>query len=145
MTIFSVLEAPGGKPEDAVFVPEGFSWGAFLFSVLWALWQRMWVVSLLLFAVLALLVVAVNLHWLESGAAALCQFGVALLFGFEARSLQVQSLERAGFRLATFVQASTRQAAELTHFFSRASTVHAVIPTRYQAAHNDTLGLFGNV
>ena len=49
MKIYTVLEPPDGKSERVAFVPEGFSWGALMFGLLWALWHRMWVVALLLF------------------------------------------------------------------------------------------------
>lgn len=142
MTIFIVLEPPDGNPERVAFVPEGFSWGALLFTVLWALWQRMWVVAALLFAVTAALTVATNLDVLGPGLAALLNFGIGLIFGFEARSLQVKSLERAGFRRAGLMEASNAEAAELAYFAGRAP----VSPdSKFRSKPDDTLGLFGNV
>ena len=52
------------KPDDsaatsAVFVPDGFSWAVFVFTGLWALWNRMWFVAAL---VIAYLLVAMLLH-----------------------------------------------------------------------------------
>ena len=124
MTIFTVLEPPDGKPDRVAFVPEGFAWGGFVFTVLWALWHRMWVVAALLFA---------RLRGAERRRAAsrcsvpasarLLQFGIALLFGFEARQLQVTSLERAGFRRAGLIQASGLEAAELAYFAGQGAGV----------------------
>ncbi len=49
MSIYTVQAPIGslGKPdfERAVFLREGFSWGAFFFSFLWLLWQRLWLVA----------------------------------------------------------------------------------------------------
>jgi hypothetical protein len=142
MRIYTVLEPPDGKPERVAFVPEGFCWGALLLGLLWALWQRMWVVAFLLFALSAMLSIATNLAWLGAGLASLLQFGIGLIFAFEARNLQVKSLERVGFRRTALIQASNAEAAELA-FFSGHSTVSRPLPIR--AAPDDTLGIFGNV
>ena len=142
MSIYTVLEPPDGKSERVAFVPEGFSWGALMFGLLWALWHRMWVVALLLFVLSAILSIATNLELLGPGFAALLQFGIGLIFAFEARSLQAKSLERVGFRRAALIQASNGDAAEHAYFSGRPAVSRA-LPIR--ATPDDTLGIFGNV
>ena len=145
MTIYTVLEPPDGKPDRVAFVPEGFAWGGFIFTFIWALWHRLWVVAALLFAVFAGLSIAVSLEVLGPGLGSLLQFGISLLFGFEARQLQLASLKRAGFRIAGLIQASRIEAAELGFFAERSVPSPAPAPTRYRAGPEDTLGIFGNV
>lgn len=145
MKTFTVLEPPDGKAERVAFVPEGFSLGALLLTVFWALWRRMWVVAALLFALTSALTIATSMGFLGEGLAALLQFGIALVFGFEARALQVRSLEAAGYRRAGFLQASRLEAAELAYFAERAPVIPAPAPSRLRAASEDTLGIFGNV
>lgn len=145
MKTFSILEPPDGSPDKVAFIREGFSWGAFLLSVLWALWHRMWVIALLLFVVFAALAVAAKLEVIRSDLAALVQFAIVLLFGFEARNLQAQALERTGFRHTGLIQATSLEAAELTYFAGRAPDMAAPAPSRLRAAPDDTLGIFGNV
>lgn len=145
MTIYTVLEPPDGKPDRVAFIPEGFAWGGFVFTFVWALWHRLWVVAALLFAVFAGLSIAVSLEVLGPGLGSLLQFGVSLLFGFEARQLQLASLERAGFRRAGLIHASRLEAAELAFFAGRAVPSPAPVPTRYRTGPEDTLGIFGNV
>lgn len=145
MTIFTVLEPPDGKPERVAFVPEGFSLGALLFSLLWALWHRMWIIGALLFALTSGVTVAANLDVIGSGLAALLQFGIILIFAFEARSLEVRSLERAGYRRSGLIQASNCEAAELAYFAGRAPQAPEFPSVRLRAAPDDALGLFGNV
>jgi hypothetical protein len=145
MTIYTVLEPPDRKPDRVIFVPEGFAWAGFIFTFLWALWHRLWVVAALLFAVFAGLSIAVNLEVIGPGLGSLLQFGVSLLFGFEARQLQLSSLERAGFRRAGIIQASGLEAAELAFFAGRAPPSPVSAPSRYRAGPEDTLGIFGNV
>ena len=145
MTIFAVLEPPGAKPERIAFVGEGFAWGALAFTFLWALWQRMWVVAAMLFAASSALTVATSLDLLGPGLAALLQAGIALLFAFEARALQVISLERAGYRRLGYIQASNSEAAELAYFASREPRMSSSAPSRLRSLPDDTLGIFGNV
>ena len=145
MAIFTVLEPPDGKPERVAFVREGFSWGALLFTFLWAMWHRMWVVAAFLFALSSMLTVAVNLGFLGTGLAGLLQAGVALVFAFEARNLHAKSLEGVGFRRSGLIQANDIEAAELAYFASRAPATPEPAPARIRSAHEDTLGIFGNV
>jgi hypothetical protein len=145
MTIFTVLEPPDGKPDRVAFVPEGFAWGALIFTFIWALWHRLWVAAAVLFAAFAGLSAAVGLELLGPGLASLLQLGIALIAGFEGRQLQRSSLERAGFRHAGLVQASSLESAELDYFKGRSSPRTPSPPRRYRAAPEDTLGIFGNV
>ena len=145
MKVFTVLEPPDGKAERVAFVAEGFSGAALVLTVLWALWHRMWMVAALLFALTSAITVATNVDLLGSGLAALLQFGIGLIFAFEARALQVASLERSGFRRSGLIQASNSEAAELAYFAGRAPSVLVAAPSRLQAAHDDPLGIFGNV
>ncbi|MFO1131711.1 MAG: DUF2628 domain-containing protein [Hyphomicrobiales bacterium] len=145
MTIFAVLEPPDGKPDRVDFVPEGFSWGALLFTVVWALWHRMWMVAALLFALTSVLTVATSLEVLGPNFAALLHLGIAVIFAFEARNLEVKSLERAGFRRAGLIEAGSCEGAELAYFADRASVPPQPAPSRVQAVQDDTLGIFGKV
>ena len=147
MTLYNVLKPPDGKPDRVAFVPEGFAPGAVVFTFLWALWHRMWVVAVILFVIAAGLSIAMGLEVLDKGIGSLIQFGIGLIFGFEARSLQAQSLERAGFRRAGLIEASGLEAAELTYFAERAPAPPppAVAASRYRGGSEDTLGIFSNV
>jgi len=40
----------GGVDSDIVFVKDGFSWPAFFFTALWALWLRLWLFALIVLA-----------------------------------------------------------------------------------------------
>ncbi|MCA3554327.1 DUF2628 domain-containing protein [Aestuariivirga sp.] len=145
MKLFTVLEPPDGKPERVAFVSEGFAWSALALGFVWALWHRMWLVAALLFALTSALTVATNLELLGSGFAGLLQFGISLLFAFEARALQVASLERVGYRRSALIQASTSEAAELGYFAGRANNAPEPLSARLRGAPDDTLGIFGNV
>lgn len=145
MALFTVLEPPDGKPDRVAFIPEGFCWWAFGLTFLWALWHRMWVVTAILFAVFTALSLAVVYEVLGPGLGSLLQFGLSLIFGFEAWRLKESSLLRAGFRRAGLIEASRFEAAELAYIAERAPPPPPSAPARYRTAPEDTLGIFSNV
>jgi hypothetical protein len=105
----------------------------------------MWIVASILFAAYAGLNAAIALEVLDPALGSLVQFGIALLFGFEAPQLKVMSLERSGFRRAGLIQASGIEAAELSYFAGRAPMPPPAAQPRYRAVPEDTLGIFSNV
>ena len=145
MSLFNVLEPPDGKPDRVVFIPEGFSWAALVFTVFWALFHRMWVVAALLFAGLTGVALAEAQGLIGAELASITHFAISLLIGFEARRLEVLSLMRAGYTQAGLIEATSLEAAELAYFASRAPAVAAAsTPVRLAAHPADTLGIFGN-
>lgn len=145
MAIFTVLEPPDGKPDRVVFSPEGFAWAAAVFTFIWALWHRMWVVAALLFTTYAALTIAASAELISGVLASAMQFGISFIFGLEARSLRIMALERAGFRRSGLIQASGLEAAELAYFAGRAPATPAPANAPYRGGPADTLGIFGNV
>lgn len=146
MAIFDILEPPDGKPEGVVFIPEGFSWAALVFTMFWAMFHRMWMVAAVLFAVYAGVAVAEASNLIGPVLGSAIHIGISLLFGFEARRLKSLSLVRAGFRPVGLVEATSLEVAELTYFAGRGRAVATrPISLRGPAQAPDTLGIFGNV
>ncbi|MEX2450854.1 MAG: DUF2628 domain-containing protein [Rhodospirillales bacterium] len=83
---------------NLVLVKEGFSWPAFLFSGLWALWNRMWLWGAVLIA--ANIAVGFGLKALggDPTVHGLITFGVALIIGFIGNDLRRRSLSYKGYR-----------------------------------------------
>ena len=107
---------------EAVFLREGFSWGAFLFSVLWALWYRLWLAAFLVFAASAALGVASDLLRLDPLTQAALGFALALVIGWEANDWRRRALERRGYVMAAVITAKDRLEAE-QRFFRRTADV----------------------
>ena len=107
------LRRHGLDPDrDLVLVKEGFSWPAFFFSVLWALWHRLWLVAGIFFLVqLAMsLILAV---WTPDPVAAIgMSVGTALILAYAANDLWRWALERLGFVETAVVAADSRDDAE---------------------------------
>ncbi len=144
MALFTVLEPPKGEIDKVTFVREGFAPLALVFTVLWALWHRMWVMAAILFAILVAISLSVTLLDLNPAVASLLELATGLIFGFEARRLRIMSLERSGYRQAGLIEASTREAAELGYFAARPRNAQAAAPApKLRIDAEDTLGLFG--
>jgi len=107
---------------EAVFVREGFSWGAFFFSVLWALRYRMWVTALLIFAVSVALEFAADLLRLDPITDAAIGVALALIIGWEGNDWRRRSLDRRGYVTAAVIAAESLLEAE-RRFFARTADV----------------------
>ena len=118
-TLHVAADALPGNPEPldkAVLVRDGFSWGAFFFTVLWFFAHRLWLAGL---GVLVLLV-AFNLGLaalgLRPGAAVAADLLLSVLIGLEANSLRHWTLQRRGRPAVGLVTASDRDEAETKAF-----------------------------
>jgi hypothetical protein len=130
MAVYTV-HAPAGygvdvraRPDQFVFVRDGFYFWAFVLSILWLVWHRLW---LALLGYLAL-TLAVEIALWSFGASAGTRFVVmgliALLLGLEAGSLRRWKLSRRKWRQIDVVVADSEEAAE-RRFFDR---WHAAAP-----------------
>jgi hypothetical protein len=104
MRDYWVLVKQGIEPEFEL-VPEAFSWGALIFQLFWALYRRLWWVSLGLVAVvvaLSALVQAIQLDPAWSGAA---NVAVAVALGCFGNDFRRWELARKGYRAVDIVAA----------------------------------------
>jgi len=104
MTTYLVFEPPAGRDDPAaraeriVFVPDRFSWGAFLLAPLWMLWRRLWLIFLAYLMLMAAVTVGLRFAGVGPGARFLVMALIALLVGFEAANLRRWALLRDGWR-----------------------------------------------
>ncbi len=120
--IFTVHLHPEKRPlaEFAEFVPERFSWAAFFFGWLWAVYHRMgWVAAGMLGAnlVIGLLVAR---GWVHGGAGTVLQLALSAWFGFEANDFRRANLKKRGYTLSDVVAEDS-----LLHAQQRYLTRHA--------------------
>ena len=102
----------------------GFSWGAALFTVLWALWRGLWGwAAILLAAAVALDFAAAWLGLGEIGVAAI-QIAFMLLVGFHGNDWRRARLMRRGYLFAGVVSGRDVSAAE-RRFFDREAALAA--------------------
>jgi Protein of unknown function (DUF2628) len=114
MRVYTVhMRRPALDPEaDFRLVKEGFSWPAFFFSFLWALWSRLWLVAAGLLALdlaaNALLSLLDGNFWTQTA----LSLGLAILIGVFANDLKRWTLFRRGFLEVAVVTGNGIDAAE---------------------------------
>ena len=151
MSSYLVLEKParGAAEADFVVLRDRFSWLAFLFPLLWALFNRLWIEALGILALTLVLGVLGETTLLASVAPFLA-LAFMLLFGLEASTIRAMALRRRGYADWGVVEADNSADAEIRYLAERygdaAEPVRAPAMTMGRPAHGHTapaLGLFG--
>ena len=139
MKTYCIFAKPGDSAAtSAVFVPDGFSWAGFVFTGLWALWNRMWIVAALVIAVMLLAgLLSPELQFAVS-------LGLSLVLGVFASELRHWSLARRGFVEIGTSHGDNAEEAEL-RFYAQRNPRALRIPKLAQvtAMDHEPLGLFG--
>jgi hypothetical protein len=105
MASYVIFEPPGApRPEDAVFVRDGFHWLAFIAPFFWFLWYRMWIEAGLVFAAMVGLSALEQVDGMQ-GIVAPVSLLLSLGLGFEAPALRMAALRRRGWRERGVVEA----------------------------------------
>jgi hypothetical protein len=96
---------PGDREafDRAELVKDGFSWGAFFFTVFWFLWNRLWLAALGVFLLVLALGTALELLNVSPVAGTIASLLVQVLIGLEANSLKRWTLARRGRPVADVV------------------------------------------
>ncbi|HIJ42917.1 MAG: DUF2628 domain-containing protein [Rhodospirillales bacterium] len=97
---------------NLLLVKEGFCWQAFIFSILWALWHRLWLVALVMFALQAVLGWGMGEMSLSPLAQSAGSFALALIFGIFANDFRRWTYERRDYRLVDVVGGGNLEDAE---------------------------------
>ena len=106
-----VARGVGNSDPDPVLLKEGFSFFAFLFTGLWALWHRMWLVAALLFCGGGLLEVILAFSGSADELGLIVRLAFCVIVGFGANDWLSASLEKQGYNLAGVVAAPRSDAA----------------------------------
>ncbi len=125
MRLYTVHQNPDPlSGNDLVFVKEGFCWPALLFPLLWPLWHRLWLVTLLVLVASGVIdAVTMELDWPETMVGVLT-LALVVLYAAEANDLRRWTLRRGGWRELGVASGRTLADAEQRFF-----TIHAVTPT----------------
>jgi hypothetical protein len=107
------MRRPALDPEEDIrLVKEGFSWPAFFFSFVWALWRRLWLVAAGLFAVEMAVTGVISLLEGDLWTQTALSFGFAVLVGMFGNDLERWTLFRRGYLEVAVVTGSSIDAAE---------------------------------
>jgi hypothetical protein len=136
MSAYTVHEPPlravdaAPDPERFVFVRDGFSVWAFLFSVLWMLWHRLWLVLLIYVIVAAGLEAGLRAAGIPGPLLGLVGLLLSLLVGIESATLRRFKLARSGWKNVGVVSGDDLEGAEQRFFdaWLRAAPPRLVVP-----------------
>ena len=126
---FTVHESPNppsardDRAEELRFVRDGFSLYAALFTPLWMLANRLWLVLAGYIALLSTLVIAFGLLGLPDNWLALAAFTLNVIIGFEADSLIRWTLDRRAWRQIASVTGRSDEECERRFFSAWLPTV----------------------
>lgn len=150
MSVYTV-QAPLGPIGEidypkAVFLREGFSWGAFFFGIFWLLWRQLWITAVLWLVVWGLLL-GLAAPYLSDDSLLLILLTLQFLLGLEGRALIRHKLARQHYQFLDVVSAKELETAERL-FYARVPAVAEELgrqtpPTPHVPPQNpDVLGLF---
>ena len=88
---------------NPMLIAEGFSWGAFLLGVIWALWHRLWIEAAALLALFLAVGVIADFIVLSEPIEAAILLAISVLIGCGGHDWRRQSLHQRGFRDAGVV------------------------------------------
>ncbi len=108
-------ERPGGM----VLIKDGLCWPAFLFTVVWALWNRLWWVALGLVAANGAVALIPPATGLDPAGQAVISLGFMVMVGYGAAGLRGWSLERRGYALTDLVSGHGLEEAERNFLIDR--------------------------
>jgi Protein of unknown function (DUF2628) len=122
MSVYTVHQPPlraadaAADPERFTFVREGFYFWAFLFSVLWMLWHRMWLVLLAYVVALGGIETALRYAGVSSFLVGIVGLLISLLIGIEGATLRRFTLARRGWKNLGVVSGDDLEDAERRFF-----------------------------
>jgi len=123
MPVYTVLEplrnggSLGERADHVVFLRDGFSWTAFLFTPLWLVCQRLWISVVVYSIAMVAVQFGLRMAGIDIGGQLLIGILIALLFGLEAANLRRWAMTRRGsWRELGTVVAANRDEAEQRFF-----------------------------
>ncbi len=131
MRTYTVHEL-AGAPADGkgiVFVREGFSWAAVVFSLFWLLFHRLWIVAAFYFALTVAMMMGAQAVGLSEAVASVLSIILQGFLGAAAHDLQRWTLARNGYREIGIAAGSSLADAERDFFRHWQGSIAAAKPT----------------
>lgn len=123
LRIYTVHQRAGRRLEDEapVFVREGFSWGAFLFTPAWTLYHRLWLPSACVVAFVVVLAVLQQQGLVSDNGGLALMLGMELIAGFHGNDWRRAGLKKRGYVTAGITSGETLMRAERRFFDQQAA------------------------
>ena len=102
--------------EKPIFVKEGFNIFAFLFTFLWALYQRLWIVAVFIFAVNTALALISKSQFMSADVLGIVQIAFNVMVGFHGNDWIRSALTKRGYIMVDIVASDSQLRAEQRYF-----------------------------
>jgi hypothetical protein len=118
MKLYTVHVRPGAASayEKPVFVREGFNFYAFIFTLFWTLYHRLWLAALGIFLVNVAFMMMAKGQWFGMEGISIMQLGVNILIGFHANDWLRARLAKRGYIMADITACDSLLRAEQRYF-----------------------------
>jgi hypothetical protein len=118
MKIYTVHIKPGmvAAQQKPLFIKEGFNFWALMFTILWTLYNKLWLPSLFIFLFNMVLVGMMHSKMLSLPSAVVVDIGFHLIIGFLANDWLRAKLARRGYVMSDISAADTLLRAEQRYF-----------------------------
>ena len=128
MRVYSVHENPAYTDDRRiVLVKEGFCWPALFFTIIWAIYRRVWLGLGVYIIGIVVLAVAETVAGVQQPVPGLLSIAFALLVAAEANDWRCRALAGRGYREVATVIGENLDDAE-RRYFELAADAHAVTP-----------------
>ena len=107
MNIYSVYIDSTKKETKPLLIKQGFSFLAIIFSFLWALYHKMWLIALII-----IIIKSIEISHIAYSA----NIAILLLLGWFAADLREYYAERKGFKLSDVILANSEEEAEVKYY-----------------------------
>ena len=130
MRLYSVHLRDHGRraDQDLILVKEGFSWPAFVFTFVWALFTRMWWVAIGLFAIVMLSGYGLVALGVSETVDAIVTVALAVAVGFLGNDLRRWTLTRRGYQEVAMVSGKNAEEATRRFLDDADVTPHGIYP-----------------
>jgi len=109
--------------ESVEFVPEGFNWKAFIFTALWALYNRLWLIALGLFTYNIFIMGLYYSGTFSHFGASVIDFGGRVIIAYQANEWRRSKLNKKGYVIVDIATGDSPLRAE-QRFFDRYIAAH---------------------
>ncbi len=113
MKIYTVYLKKNSNPlMDAEYIPEGFSWMAFIFNFFWLIYQKLWLQGALFLIAYIIINEFATSELISPMIESIVYFGICFYIGFGGNDMIRKKLENTGYTFNDVVVAKSMDEAE---------------------------------
>lgn len=103
MTFYTVHAKQDDKPEDVIFIKEGFNWYCFFFGIFWAAYKRVWSLTTIFLLIATSTLIIAKLGILSVVTIEVIRFIISIGLSFYANDFHRDSLKMKNYEMVDVV------------------------------------------